>query len=180
MRKALALAATCGAGVWWLARTARRYELLRCWSLAQGPPRRCAAKRCLYELLRSGPPVCAACMCRKLQACRAETWPLPRAAGSCAWTLPQRERHRGARICRYTAHHFVTLCPGPSVRCIVLYANRCWFLETDAQVQKTRASGYFCRCCMQRGANATCTQVCVARFALGALPECLSPLNVVV
>ena len=45
---ATGLAATCGAGVWWLARTARRYELLRCSSLAQGPPRRCAAKRCLF------------------------------------------------------------------------------------------------------------------------------------
>ena len=28
---------------------------------------------------------------------------LPRAAGSCVWTLPQREQHRGARICRYTS-----------------------------------------------------------------------------
>ena len=72
------------------------------------------------------------------------------------------------------------LCAGPGVRCIVLYPHRCWLLETDAQVQKTRALGYFCRCCMQRGANATCTQVCVPFLALGALPECISPLNVVV
>jgi hypothetical protein len=103
----------------------------------------------------------------------------------CLSSLSRRQTANGRWIQRCPAYRTSFChplpCAGPGVRCIVvLYAHRCWFLETDAQGQKTRASGYFCRCCMQQGANATCTQVCVPRFALGVLPECLSPLNVVV